>query len=245
MNVLFIGNSFSQDSTRYLHGIARADGVNIKVVNIYIGGCSLERHYRNMLSEARAYELEYNGERTGFYVSLKEALLNRAWDVVSIQQASFQSTRAETFRPYASELAEFIRKCVPTAKILLHQTWAYEKDSDKLRNFAGYESPEEMLRDIVNSYDMISREIGADGIVPAGETLGNVLKLGVSSVHRDTYHASRGIGRYALALLWYRMLSGKTTADNCFSDFDEPVSEKEIEIIKSYIDSVSPIFEKI
>ena len=60
MNILAIGNSFSQDATRYLHGIARADGVTLEVVNLYIGGCSLERHYRNMMADTRAYELQYN-----------------------------------------------------------------------------------------------------------------------------------------------------------------------------------------
>ncbi len=44
MNILAIGNSFSQDATRYLYDIALSDNVNIKVVNLYIGGCSLELH---------------------------------------------------------------------------------------------------------------------------------------------------------------------------------------------------------
>ena len=60
MNILAIGNSFSEDATRYLHNIARADGERINVVNLYIGGCTLDRHYRNMLSGARAYELQCN-----------------------------------------------------------------------------------------------------------------------------------------------------------------------------------------
>ena len=77
MEILAIGNSFSQDATRYLHRIARAAGVTLNVTNLYIGGCSLERHYRNMLSGERAYKLECNGEQTGFPVSLEEALYNR------------------------------------------------------------------------------------------------------------------------------------------------------------------------
>ena len=58
MRVLAIGNSYSQDATRYLYGIARAGGVDVKVVNLYIGGCSLSRHYRNMLSELTEDELK-------------------------------------------------------------------------------------------------------------------------------------------------------------------------------------------
>ena len=100
MNILSIGNSFSQDAQRYLHRIAKADGCTLNTFNLYIGGCPLSLHYRNMLSEERAYMLEMNGESTGFKVSLKDALLNRDWDVVTIQQVSSESPYYETYQPF-------------------------------------------------------------------------------------------------------------------------------------------------
>ena len=57
MNILAIGNSFSEDATRYLHGIARADGVYTEVLGAAKGGCSLEWHYRYMLGDIRDYML--------------------------------------------------------------------------------------------------------------------------------------------------------------------------------------------
>ena len=36
MDVLSIGNSFSEDSQRYLNGIAKADGVELNTFNLYI-----------------------------------------------------------------------------------------------------------------------------------------------------------------------------------------------------------------
>ena len=77
MNVLAIGNSFSHDATRYLKQIARADNFDLNIVNLYIGGCSLSRHFRNIMSDKKAYVLQYGGFSTGFCVSVKEALLNR------------------------------------------------------------------------------------------------------------------------------------------------------------------------
>ena len=82
MNILSIGNSFSEDATRYLHEIARAESEEINTSNLYIGGCSLEMHYENMISGERAYELQYNGQNTGFFVSLDEAIKNRRWDIL-------------------------------------------------------------------------------------------------------------------------------------------------------------------
>ena len=48
ISVLAIGNSFSEDATHFLHQIAEADNVSMKVVNLYIGGCSLEQHWYNI-----------------------------------------------------------------------------------------------------------------------------------------------------------------------------------------------------
>ena len=46
--ILVIGNSFGEDATHFLHDLALTRGINTKVVNLYIGGCSLERHWRNI-----------------------------------------------------------------------------------------------------------------------------------------------------------------------------------------------------
>ena len=58
MNILSIGNSFSQDAHRYLHEIAKADGVDLTSVNLYIGSCSLSSHFRYMMSNKDVYNLE-------------------------------------------------------------------------------------------------------------------------------------------------------------------------------------------
>ena len=235
MNVLAIGNSFSEDSMRYLHSIARADGVDLQTANLYIGGCSLERHYRNMLMGADAYELQYNGQRTGFFVSMKEALLNRKWDVVTVQQESSQSFNKDSYEPYISQLVEYVRKCAPKAKIYVHQTWAYEAGSDKLLKTAKYDTPENMLADIVSAYGIAANTVGADGIIRSGEMFGNLLKCGFERIHRDTYHATYGIGRYALGLLWYRTLCGADVLNNSFCDLDEPVFAEELEKVRRVV----------
>lgn len=238
MNILAIGNSFSQDATRYLHDIAAADGVTLHVANLYIGGCSLERHYRNMLSGERAYELQYDGHLTGFHVSLQEALLNRAWDVVTLQQASPYSMDKDTYFPYITDLYAFVKKCVPKAKILIHQTWAYEDGSDRLRNVAHFDTAAEMFNAVEAAYSYAAEQICADGILPSGKLFRTLLDSGIDRVHRDTYHASYGLGRYALGLLWYRYLCGNCVSNNSFQSFDEPIPEEHIRIAKSCVDSL-------
>ena len=238
MEILAIGNSFSQDATRYLHQIARAAGEKLNVTNLYIGGCSLERHYRNMLSGERAYQLESNGVKTGFPVSLEEALWNRKWDVVTIQQVSSQSIDAETYRPYIFALTDMIRECAPKAKLLLHETWFYEENSIRLTQELGFPTEKAMLDKIQTAYAQIAGEVGADGIIPAGTLFGKLREAGIPKLHRDTFHASYGLGRYALGLLWYRYLTGNNVVENTFADPDEPISPEEYEIAKKCVDAL-------
>lgn len=236
LNVLAIGNSFSQDATRYLHRIARADGFSLQVVNLYIGGCTLERHFRNSLSEADAYLLEVNGEHVGFPVSLKAALLNRKWDVVTLQQASHESIDYKNYQPYLNELSAYIKKYAPTAKQVMHQTWAYAQDTEKLGGL-GYADQGDMYQDLLAAYQKAATDINADALIPSGTLFQNLLQNGVEKLHRDGFHATMGPGRYALGLLWYRILSGKDVTKNTFRDFDQPVTEEEIAVIKQCVNA--------
>lgn len=235
MNILAIGNSFSQDAMRYLHKIAKADGVEFECFNIYIGGCSLFRHFKNMIGDIKDYTLEMNGQSTGFNVTLKEALISRKWDVITIQQASHESADFENYTPYISELAAYIRELSPKAKLYIHQTWGYETGSERIKN-QGYEKYEEMFADVEKAYDKAKEAVSADGIIKSGKMLGKLLENGIEKIHRDTFHLRLGLGRYAAALLWYKTLSGNPVTNNSFCDFDEEIPEREIEIAKKIID---------
>ena len=48
VKILSIGNSFSEDAVeQHLHEIAEAAGVKVIIGNMYIGGCSLQKHLAN------------------------------------------------------------------------------------------------------------------------------------------------------------------------------------------------------
>jgi len=240
LQVLAIGNSFSQDATRYIHQIARAAGDDITVANLYIPGCSLERHYRNMLGNVRDYKLEYNGELTGFFVTIEEALLNRQWDVITLQQASHFSAHKDSYHPYIEELAAYVRKYQPKAKLLIHQTWGYENESLKLSN-AGFATMQEMTDAVCKAYAEAANSVNADGIIESGKMLLWLAQNGAERVHRDTYHASLTLGRYALALLWYKALGGENILENPFDDMDTPTQKWELDLAKKYVATTKPV----
>ena len=242
MNILAIGNSFSQDANRYFYGVAKAAGVKILNANLYIGGCPLDLHYRNMMDDKAEYLLEIMGISTGFKVSIKEALLTREWDVVTIQQASPKSPFLHTYTPYVEELAKYIRTYSPKAKLYIHQTWAYEEGSPRVAAL-GFASRADMFASVKSSYAKAAEFISADGIIPSGEVAERATALGAEKIHRDGSHIGLGIGRYALALTWLEILTGRSAIGNTFRDFDVEVSEEEIEIAQRAAHEISELYK--
>ena len=223
MKILSIGNSFSQDAHAYLHDAAASAGLSLDCVNLYIGGCSLERHYNNLLSGEKAYVPEYNGRAESELVSLPEMLAGERYDIVTLQQASHFSGKYETYDPYITELYGAVRKNQPHAKIYIHETWAYETDC-QYPLFANYGcSQAEMYRSLREAYSRISRELGLE-LIPAGSCVQyfreNLPQFdyahGGKPLTRDGFHMSIPIGRLIVALVWLEKLFGADASKSVF-----------------------------
>lgn len=252
INILAIGNSFSQDATHYLHQIAEADGVEAKVVNLYIGGCSLERHWANVQSGAKDYLYELNGKSTERYVSVQEALQEEKWDHIVTQQASHDSGWAETYEPFLGSLADYIRKQVPGAQILIQETWAYEIDSTH-GNFPRYHnSQQEMYERLSRAYNEAARRHGLK-LIPCGDVIQKLRKIppfvyeeGGISLCRDGFHMNYIYGRYALAAVWYKTITGNSVAENTYIPItpfapDEKVDMESLRVVKDTIERSLPV----
>jgi len=232
MDILSIGNSFSTDATRYVYEAAKNQGRNIRTINMYIGGCPLELHYRNMLSDAKAYTLDINGVSWGLKASIREMLLAQHWDAVTVQQVSHLAPCYETYQPYLNALCDFIRKYQPKAKLYIHETWGYKEGSDRLLNFMKIDTHKAMYKKIRDAYAQAARDVNADGIIHSGFVMN---ELSEYKLHRDDFHASLGAGRYALALTWLKTFTDVDITKNTFSYFDEAVSEELINAVKAAV----------
>ena len=128
MNILLVGNSFSVDVSTYVHQIAEASNKQIDIYVLYIGGCPIDLHYKNLQSGEKAYEFYKNGSKTPLmWCSIQEGLSYQKWDYISFQQRSPDSGNEATFYPELPLLMEGIRK-FSNAKYLLHMTWSYAKN---------------------------------------------------------------------------------------------------------------------
>ena len=143
VRILAIGNSFSQDAVeQYLHELAEAEGISTIIGNMFIGGCSLERHVKNARDNAPAYAYRKIGtdgkKREKGKMSLETVLADEDWDYVSLQQASPFSGMYETYEASLPELIEYVKARLPKrTKLMLHQTWAYASTS-KHSGFKNY-----------------------------------------------------------------------------------------------------------
>ena len=136
LKVLSIGNSFSDDAQAWAHEVFASAGEEALFGNLYIGGCSLERHLHNAQTHEAAYSYRRNMVTMGDEgtATLDTGLLDEDWDYVTFQQASHFSGQWPTYEPYLRPLADYVRRRCPNAKFAVHQTWAYEQDSPCVKN---------------------------------------------------------------------------------------------------------------
>ena len=143
LNVLFIGNSFSEDTSRYLYDIVKQTGYKICVGDAWIGGSRLCDHVSNASSNAKKYTYientsgswgrkNYNGNSTW---RLSWVMSRKKWDVIILQSLSTDVGRMASFYPggdetktcYLEQLAAYCKKKYPKSHIAYNMTWPARK----------------------------------------------------------------------------------------------------------------------
>lgn len=221
VRILAIGNSFSQDAVEQnLHELAAAEQIPTVIGNMYIGGCSLERHVENARGNKGAYAYRKIGEDGQKVerkrVSLEEALADEKWDYVSLQQSSPFSGLFETYMASLPELIAYVRDHVPaTTKLVIHQTWAYAPASTH-KGFANYANDQlTMYRAIVDAVRKASRKTGIRTVVPSGTAIQNARTSSLGDdLTRDGYHLHLLTGRYIAACAWFETLFRRSVVGN-------------------------------
>lgn len=236
LKVLMIGNSFSICVLNHLPAIAEAEGCALDLASLYIGGCPLSRHWRNV-EAARTNETAglYRYDRAGAVrvhdarIQIPAALATAKWDVVTLQQASHESWRAETFQPWADELAAVVRELAPTARIMLQQTWSYNRRDpriacdphDRTKGGEWGLTQDGMYAAARSNYWALATAKGYP-VIPVGDAVqayrestgfgveadcvGSALRYGPKGARKtDTIHLNRD-GDYLQALVWFGFL---------------------------------------
>ena len=142
IKVLAVGNSFSQDAVeQYLYELAAAQGDSLIIGNAYIGGCSIDTHYDNLLNEKPAYiyrKVVGGVKQVKRKATLQSIIRNEQWDIITLQQVSQLSGIASSFGNLA-QLKRLIMSYTTNLHVqfMWHMTWAYAEDFTK-ENFSAY-----------------------------------------------------------------------------------------------------------
>jgi len=165
LKVLTIGNSFADSVFEMFPQIAAAQGDRLVLARANLGGCSLERHAALIKQcEKDPACKPYDGGKA----SLKDMLTRERWDIVTVQQVSHESWKAESFHPYLDEIVASIRKYAPQAEIVIQQTWAYRVDAP---HFPGWKIDQAiMYRRAADNYRREARQYRFR-LIPTGDAV--------------------------------------------------------------------------
>ena len=215
LKILSVGNSFAVDTAEYVPKIALDLGFkNVHIGTLYIGGCSIRRHYENAQSNAQAYKYYVNdGDewRESLNVSIEDAIKSEEWDFISIQHGTGDGSRYTCEESYEklALLVEYIReKASPKTKIAFNMAWVMEPDGahPEIREYNGDQL--KMYQNLTDVTEHVVMPQGIDIISPAGTAVQNARatdKLGC--LCRDGFHLSYDKGRYLAALTFIGALT--------------------------------------
>ena len=216
--MLCIGNSFSADAVEtYLCPILNAGGFDFEVTNLYKPAAALENAWQSFENDTPIYQprlMKGNSRIKLSETSVRAALNDGEWDIVTVQQASVLSGNYDTYSP-AQQLIPAIRQAQPDAEIWYHQTWSYASTyTDK--QFAIYNfSSEEMYDAICEAGQQFMADFEFAGILPAGTAImntrlntGDRKGLTIDGAHLTPF------GKFVVACTWYESLTGHDVREN-------------------------------
>lgn len=222
LRLLSVANSFGEDATEQnLHEIALADGHVLIIGNLYIGGCTLEKHWNNAKSNKAAYSYRKIGadgvKVTTPKTRMAAAFADEPWDIVVFHQASALSGKIESYEPFLGNLISYTLKHTHArCKIYLNQTWAYAKDATHPA-FGTYGRNQKTMYDSLSvAYKTMAEKYHLP-LIPTGTAVQNARATYFrEDLTRDGYHLSWWRGRYLAAATYYAAIYGTSVKDNTF-----------------------------
>ena len=216
MKILAIGNSFSVDGMQYLYDISHDLGVGeIILGNLFIGGCSLAEHIRQINDNLSDYVYYKNTKgiwEENYNASMLQGIIDEDWDIITFQQVSYLAGKSDTFSPDLAKLMEYVSKNMTnkSAKFAWHMTWAYQANSEH-GGFVHYDNYQikmfEEIAKTVKSY--FSEDDRFQYIIPTGTSIQNMRNTPIGdTLTRDGFHLSYDLGRYVAGLCWFKKLTG-------------------------------------
>ena len=216
LKLLFIGNSFAEDTMEHAAGVARSLGVEkMKLGVLFFGGCPIEMHYQHTVEDLAVYSLRIN-EGDGWHstpeFTVDEAVKMEKWDYIAIQHGTKNGNRYTSPECYEklTPLIEHVRSIAQgEPKIIFNLTWMGEstKQHHEILSYGGdISAMRAALEDVTR--EVILGNPNVDILAPTGTAIENARTTGIGLLTRDCYHLSVDKGRYIAALTFMSCVLG-------------------------------------
>ena len=233
LNLLFVGNSFTDDTSQYVPDIALSYGYKeMTVAHLFIGACSVNMHLKNIREGASTYYCTVDhgcGWKAFPNYSVKEAAALCDWDAVVTMDGTgdgSKKTDPESFVNLPALVSELKNIAGDGARYVFNMSWVGESTyrHPEIVLFDGdvslmYEKIALVMRDTVGKMPEI------DIISPTGTAIQNARSSSYEGrFTRDGYHLDRCCGRFIAALTLFCSVTGEDPANVGF--FPHGMSEK-------------------
>ena len=224
IRLLMISNSFGDDTVQWVHEISEDLEVDFTIANLYIGGCTLEKHLNNLINNNSSYEyVVYNKDNKTWErhanTSISSALFLEDWNYVALQQGSTESGVSSTYS-MISQIMDKVLEIKDNVKFVWNMTWAYQQDSGHV-NFGNYNNDQSFMYDSIIKavQDNIVTNNRFEIIVPNGTAIQNARTSYIGdTLCRDEYcHLTYDLGRYIAGLTMVGALTNKNISEVEFS----------------------------
>ena len=245
-NLLMIGNSACYYYTNELYQIAKTEGIEINVYNVYYSGCRLSQHWQFEKFNETPYQF-FKTDKNGRVMiknncNLLQCLSTANWDVITMQEA-INPVRSldrdlvfSELEPYMRDLMKKIQTQFPQSTYMFHQTWAsevgYSGANGSILTKEAQEIQHTVTRDVAlalcKKYDLERIPVGdAWQIARSDARVGDTLCHKDGKVGDYCHDGNTGGGRYLNGCVWFEVLTGKSCVGNTWRpDYD--LSEEKV-----------------
>lgn len=239
LKILAIGNSYSNDTTEYVSRIARGLGIKVEVTSLYYPGCTLKMHVYKYENDIPDYVLFVDGNCDWKYMTLKEVLAAKQYDIITFQQSPSGCQDFSTYytpeNPYLTKLADYVRVQQPNAKFMIHQTWAFCEEAchgGGEYTVVYYDTTADMFKEIEENYRKASALLGNIPIIPFGKAVQTAVDefgydpsyQGNPTVYNDLISHMNKTGSYLTGCVFVESIFGVDCRKTSFTDYMKDAS---------------------
>ncbi len=214
LKILAIGNSFTNDTMRFVGKIAESAGYQVTVGVLWKSSVSLASHARYLESDEPVYQYDRFTRESDYERVIQEEVsastaLQDDWDLIFLQQMSHVSGVPSSYYDedgvsYLTQMTEIIRsQCTnPDVSFSWLMGWAYAQDYDN-SNFERYDNDQMTMFQAIA--DTVQNTVWATGefesVIPVGTAIQNIRSSYIGDhLNRDGRHLTYSMGRYAAGL---------------------------------------------